>query len=123
MGDGFKILERLIHLTNLRHGVIVSNIANVDTPGFIAKDIKFEQILNDEIIVMKTTNPYHIKNNDYSLLNKVVEGSGQQWVDRNNVELDMEVAKMTENALLFQAAIHMLSTKIKMFKNALRRQS
>lgn len=123
MGDGFKILERLIHLTNLRHGLIVSNIANVDTPDFIAKDIKFEQILNDEIIVMKTTNPYHIKNEDYIFSNKVDEGSGQQWVDRNNVELDMEVAKMTENALLFQAALHMLSTKIKMFKNALRRQS
>ncbi|MGB9715117.1 MAG: flagellar basal body rod protein FlgB [Thermodesulfovibrionales bacterium] len=122
MGDGFKILERLIHFTNLRHGVIVSNIANVDTPNFKARDINFEQILNDEIIEMKTTNPFHIKNENYSLLNKVDEGSGQQWIDRNDVELDMEVAKMTQNALLFQAAIKMLSTKIKMFKNALRRQ-
>jgi flagellar basal body rod protein FlgB len=33
----------------------------------------------------------------------------------------MEVAKMTENALLFQAALHMFSTKIRMFKNAVRR--
>ncbi|NWF51680.1 MAG: flagellar basal body rod protein FlgB [Nitrospirae bacterium] len=122
MGEGFKILERLIHLTNLRHGVIVSNIANVDTPGFIAKDIKFEQILNDEIIEMRVTNPHHIKNESYNFLNMTDEGSGQQWIDRNNVELDMEVAKMTENALLFQGALHMLSTKIKMFKNALRRQ-
>lgn len=123
MGDGFKILERLIHMTNLRHGVIVSNIANVDTPNFKARDINFEQILNDEIIQMKTTNPLHIKNGSYSLLNNVDEVTGQQWVDRNNVELDMEVAKMTENALLFQAALRMLSTKIKMFKNALRRQT
>lgn len=123
MGDGFKILEQLIHLTNIRHGVIISNIANADTPNFKARDINFEQILNDEIIEMKTTNPFHIKNESYSLLNKVDEGAGQQWVDRNNVELDMEVAKMTENALLFQAALRMLSTKIKMFKNALRRQS
>jgi len=91
-------------------------------PGFIAKDIKFEQILNDEIIDLKITNPRHIKSENYSLLDIADEGSGQQWIDRNNVELDMEVAKMTENALLFQAALHMLSTKIKMFKNVLRRQ-
>ncbi|MGE5238707.1 MAG: hypothetical protein ACM3ON_07895, partial [Chloroflexota bacterium] len=34
--------------------------------------------------------------------------TGEPWVDGNTVELDLEVGKMTENALLFQAGITML---------------
>lgn len=122
MGDGFKILENLLRATSLRHGVIASNIANVDTPDYKAKDLTFDQMFNDELIELKTTSPQHIKNMDLGLSEEVRTESGQQWVDKNNVELDMEVAKMTENALLFQATLHMFSTKIRMFKNALRRQ-
>jgi flagellar basal-body rod protein FlgB len=121
MDNGFNILERLIHLTNLRHGVISSNIANADTPDYKAKDLKFEQLLNDELLELKTTCAHHIKNIDLSLSEEVSTDSGQQWADRNDVQLDMEVAKMTENALLFQAALNMFSTKARMFKNALRR--
>jgi flagellar basal-body rod protein FlgB len=121
MGDGFNILERLIHFANLRHGVITSNIANVDTPDYRAKDLKFDQLLNNELIELKTTSTQHIKNIDFSLSYEAETEPGEQWADRNNVTLDMEVAKMTENSLLFQAALHMLSTKFRMFKNALRR--
>ncbi len=120
MDDGFKILEHLIHLSNLRHAVIVSNIANADTPGYRAKDLKFDQLVSDELLELKTTCPDHIKSVNLALSDEVETDSGQQWADKNNVELDMEVAKMTENALLFQAALHMFSTKIQMFKNALR---
>jgi flagellar basal-body rod protein FlgB len=43
------------------------------------------------------------------------------WGDRNNVELDVEVAKMTENSIFFQAASTILSKNISMYKTALRR--
>jgi flagellar basal-body rod protein FlgB len=44
----------------------------------------------------------------------------QSWADKNNVELDQEVAKMTENAMLFEAGVTLLKKKIQMFKNALK---
>ncbi|MEW6569728.1 MAG: flagellar basal body rod protein FlgB [Nitrospirota bacterium] len=123
MGDGFNTLEQLIHLTSLRHGVLSSNIANVATPDYKARDLKFEQFLNNEIMELATTSPKHIKTWEAGLSEEVEVELTQQWADRNNVEPDMEVAKITENALLFQTALHMLSTKIRMFKNALRRQT
>jgi flagellar basal-body rod protein FlgB len=122
MGDGFNVLERLLQATKIRHGVIVSNIANADTPDYKVKDVKFDQLLNSEIIELKKTSPLHITANHFGQSGNVAVESTNQWADRNNVELDMEVAKMTENSLLYQAAIQMLSTKIRMFKNALRRQ-
>lgn len=121
MDNGFNTLEHLLRLTNLRQGVLSSNIANADTPDYKSKDLKFEQLLNNELMELKTTSPRHIRNIDLALSEDVSEEPGQEWADKNNVQLDMEVAKMTENALLFQAALHMFSTKIRMFKNAVRR--
>ncbi|MFN3395590.1 MAG: flagellar basal body rod protein FlgB [Thermodesulfovibrionales bacterium] len=120
MDNGFRILERLLRFTGLRHGVLASNIANADTPGYRAKDIRFQASLEDEIS-LNVTNPAHMKGSNPDSTPVAVTEQGGEWLDRNNVELDVEIAKMTENALLYQAGINMLSTKIRMFKNALRR--
>jgi len=121
MGDGFAALERLLFIASKRHGVIASNIANADTPDYKAKDIKFDTVLEDERIATRVTHPSHIPQEDGLRGGGVVIETRQPWKDRNNVEVDMEVAKMTENALLFQAGITMLSVKMRMFRNALRR--
>jgi flagellar basal-body rod protein FlgB len=118
--DSFKTLEQLIHFTSMRHGVLTSNIANADTPNYKTKDMKFKQTLDDEI-ELKTTDPKHIKTTDNNMSNEIKIETSNTWADGNNVELDMEVAKMTENAMMFQAGISMFTTKIQMFKNALRR--
>ncbi len=117
--DGFKTLEELIHMAGVRHGLLTSNIANVDTPGYKAKDLKFQQTLDNEL-QLAVTSPGHIKTSDNDV-SPVAEETQDTWEDGNNVELDMEVAKMTENAMLFQAGVSMLETKIRMYKNAFRR--
>ncbi len=70
----------------------------------------------------KTTHPKHIKLTGTSSERtvEIPSGDGTLWGDRNNVELDAEIAKMTENALLYETGVKLLSTKIRMFKNALR---
>lgn len=121
MSDGFKVLEGLLYIANARHGVIASNIANVDTPSYRAKDIKFETNLKEEVIALKVTDEKHISNGSLAVAKEARVEENQPWLDENNVELDMEVAKITENALLYQATANMLSSKIKMFKSVLRR--
>ncbi len=121
MSDGFKILEGLLYITKARHSFIASNIANVDTPFYKAKDIKFDMNLKDEVIALKVTTENHIRNTEPVVTTDIKGESNQPWLDENNVELDIEVAKMTENAILYQAGLNMLSSKIKIFKNSLRR--
>lgn len=123
MSDHISILSRLLHTTAIRNGVLSSNIANVDTPGYKAKDVEFEQVLETESSSLVRTSPRHISNGmggsetGSAIVN---ERSGQGWADGNTVELDQEVALLTENALLFQAGVSLLSSKIKMFKNAMK---
>lgn len=122
MDESIKILENIISYTSKRHGVLLSNIANVDTPEYRAKDLFFPKLIEEEGIKLVTTNEKHIKNEPLKdLKEEVIELPNENWDDKNNVELDKEVAKMTENSILYQTGLQMLSTRIRMFKNALRR--
>lgn len=121
MGDIFKTLEGQLRASNLRHGVIASNIANVDTPGYQARDVKFDAALDEATIELRSTQAGHMAPAGQPAGGSVQTDARQPWGDRNNVELDMEVAKMTENAVYFQAATTLLTKNIQMYKAALRR--
>lgn len=120
MGDDIKILERIIYFSTKRQGVLASNIANSDTPGYKARDLDFNYILDTEKHELKATDKKHIKNSSRNLEELKIEAL-PSWGDSNNVELDMEVAKMTENSMMFMGGSTMLSIKFRMLKEALRR--
>ena len=122
MGNDFKILENLLKHTTKRHGVLLSNVANADTPGYKAKDMKFGNVLNNMTLEFKITHHKHIKGDGPEASGEIVSEPEESWLDSNNVEPDVEMAKLVENSMLFEAGINMLSAKIRMFKNALRRQ-
>jgi flagellar basal-body rod protein FlgB len=120
MDKGISVLHKLINAANERQKVISSNLANVDTPGYKAKDVKFGNILSKNI-KLATTDPKHVGNNESAKIDsKMVVESDPSWGDRNNVELSVEVAKMTENALFHEAAVKILNSKIRMYKLAIK---
>jgi flagellar basal-body rod protein FlgB len=119
MSDGIQTLERIVQQASTRNRVLASNIANVDTPNYRAKDVTFSQVLGNEV-AMITTNAKHLQAGPAGTSGEIAPGNGQQWADKNDVEMDQEVAKMTQNAMLFEAGITLLRKKIQMFKSALR---
>ena len=119
MDSGFRILHRLIKAADMRQRVVSSNIANADTPGYKARDVKFGDMLGKEM-KLKSTNPKHVGNeNSNNMSSQLVIEENPSWGDRNNVELNVEMAKMTENSLFHNAAIKLLNSKMKMFKSAI----
>lgn len=119
MSDSIAMIERLLISANMRHQALASNIANVDTPGYRAKDVRFGEILGSEM-ALQSTHPGHQSGGAPGAPAGVVLEESSSWQDRNNVELDQEVAKMTENAMLYQAGVNVLQTRIRMYKSALR---
>ncbi|MCL2102993.1 MAG: hypothetical protein FWH25_03045, partial [Syntrophorhabdaceae bacterium] len=95
--------------------------ANIDTPGYSARELKFCDALSQARIKLWTTHPRHIPSSDNSGGITIGPIRQSHWGDENNVELDMEVAKMTENAISFQAGSSLLSKNIAMYKAAMRR--
>jgi flagellar basal-body rod protein FlgB len=121
MDKGFQVLEQILKTSTFRHKVLASNIANVDTPGYKAKDVTFKAALNNQSMGITTTRSNHI-----SGTNLPKEAGGMtaversSWEDGNNVAMDMELANMTENALLYQAGVTLLTKKFQMYKNAIK---
>jgi flagellar basal-body rod protein FlgB len=122
MDQGFQILEQIIKNATVRHKLLASNVANVDTPGYKAKDLPFQSVLNSQVMGMTRTAPGHLAGNSLEDgVGDVKVEDRTSWEDGNNVSLDMELAKMTENALLYEAGTTLLSKKIQMYKNAIKR--
>ena len=119
MSDAFRILERLVQQAGIRNGVLASNVANVDTPNYKARDVKFSKVLGAEM-GLATTDPRHLGGSESTAASEMRTEEAYPWVDGNNVELDQEVAKMTENAMFFETGVTLLEKKIQMFKNALK---
>jgi flagellar basal-body rod protein FlgB len=122
MDKGFQILEQIIQTATLRHKLLASNIANVDTPGFKAKDLPFNTVLKDQVVGLSRTDPSHMVGSPVQAgVGDVKSEERAPWEDGNNVSLDTELGRMTENALLYEAGTTLLSKKIQMYKNALKR--
>lgn len=120
MDKNFSQLEKILHSTSERQKVLASNIANAETPGYKAKDIKFDTIMGEQM-KLSTTSPRHInKTGSSSSGGKVEVDNRPSWGDGNNVELNNELAKMQENLLRHNAAIKLINKKISMYKSAIR---
>jgi flagellar basal-body rod protein FlgB len=97
-----------------RQKVISSNIANINTPNYKAKDLVFEQELkkaqnkNSDELKLTITNPMHIASFEDTttkpLQPKLVQKSGLKVQnDGNNVNLDREMSDMAKNSVMFNA--------------------
>jgi flagellar basal-body rod protein FlgB len=119
MDKSFGVLHKILQATGARQKILASNIANTETPGYKARDIKFGKLLGKQMKLI-TTKPEHVGNADKNGVNgKIVVRNNASWSDRNNVELNVEIANMQENSLNHNAAIKILNSKIKMYKSAI----
>ncbi len=120
MDKSFRILQKIVQSANTRQKVIASNIANADTPGYKARDVKFDDFLKNEMKLLTTSAKHITGKKDAGVSGELITEGSLSWGDGNNVELNAEVAKMTENSLRHDAAIKILNSKIRMFRNAIR---
>jgi flagellar basal-body rod protein FlgB len=105
-----------------RHELIASNVANVDTPNYKAKDLKFDRILSDKMegIRMKRTHEKHMDNSSGSVLNnEIVEDPNPGRPDGNNVNIDDELLKLSENNIQYNVSVQLMSKKLQHIKDAI----
>jgi flagellar basal-body rod protein FlgB len=114
-----------LQLREQRTAVLASNIANVDTPNFKARDLDFSSVMAaTEINNMRTSNSRH-----FSIgAGQALAGEGMvkyrmpnsASVDGNTVEISTENALFTENSMRYQATTTFLNQRIKGIMSALR---
>lgn len=121
--------ETALGLRAYRQQLIASNIANADTPGYKAVDIDFGEALsiaqsmtNTSPLMLSTTASSHIPGQiqpsapTYPLK---YHTPYQQSADGNTVEMDVERAKFSENAVMYQFSMDRVSGHFKMIMEML----
>ena len=104
-----------------RQSVAASNLANLDTPGYRARTVSFEDALEGELAAggMSRTNPRHLSTTTPAEgVEREIEGL-QSRRDGNNVQLDRELLALTRAAGSFSAAQTALAAKFRLVRYAI----
>ena len=121
----FLALERTLNIVQQRHTHISSNISNLDTPNYRAKDIDFKGALAKALesaheIDLVRTNPGHIAlGMNPAHRAEPFEEKGE-WTGFNWVNIDKEMTKLIENNLIYRTTIETLLRKIAILKEVIR---
>ncbi len=116
-----RLMEDRLSLSARRQEVVASNIANIDTPGYVAKNLSFEHILRESMkpkLRLVNSHASHISPPEPE---EVLEREmAQATIELTGpVELEEEMAKLARNNLEYQFIATMLSKKFALLKLAL----
>ncbi len=119
-----KLLQKVLDLRTKNQQVIGSNIANSETPGYSSKSLIFENELKNAVfgnsLQPTISHPGHFPISEQNLeqvSGKVARQKDTSSVgDGNSVSPDMEMIKLSENQILYEAAATMLNKKLAMLK-------
>jgi flagellar basal-body rod protein FlgB len=122
----FSMLRERMTWLNQRQDVLAQNVANADTPAYVARDLRaldFDKAMQSESSGgrMMTTNTRHIsiapqqmsKFEDYETPDQESNPNG------NAVSLEQEMIKVSETQAEFQAAANLYAKTMTMMKTAI----
>lgn len=110
------------HALNLRverAHVLAGNLANVDTPGYLARDYDFKSALADTERRLQRGGSESFATNSPQALYRVPM---QPSLDGNTAELGTEQALFAANAMDFQTSLTFLNMKLSGLKSAIEGQ-
>lgn len=126
--QSLSVFSQALNLRTQRHQVLASNIANADTPNYKARDFGFETAMQNALsgrsdvgrVDMARTSAGHIERSgaggsaDFKYRSET-----QSAVDGNTVDMDVERAQITENAMQYQILTQLITNKFQGIRSAL----
>ncbi|HXR96018.1 MAG TPA: flagellar basal body rod protein FlgB [Rhizomicrobium sp.] len=125
----FSLLRQRMSWLNQRQTVLSENVANADTPGYVARDLKpldfshaLESMNQNRVTGLTVTNPRHIAA-------QTTSGSGDFGTtdtpdveanpSGNSVSLEQEMIKVSDTQMQFQAAANLYGKAMNLMKTAI----
>ncbi len=110
----FDLIRNLLDATAARQRVTSQNIANVNTPGYKAREVNFEDQLARALARPGDSNGILDLAPEVRFQDGLVER-----LDGNNVDIDRELGRSQKNTLLHNTYVRILSTKISTLRSAI----
>jgi len=122
-----NVLNKAADASWKRNEVIANNIANVSTPGYKRKDIKFEGYLKHEIMKNGISGGdlnKRVANVDLANLETKVytdQAELSYRLDGNNVDINTENANLAENQIRYYTLLNSMTQEFSRIKSVLSR--
>jgi len=123
-----RLLGKVLDLRTANQQVIATNIANAETPRYSPARMDFSQELRSAVagtaLSPVSSQPGHIPLQPTSI--EAVQGTISRTPDQtgigdaNGVSVDQEMLRLSENQLLYEAAVQMLNKKLNLLKYVVR---
>lgn len=123
LDQAWRFQQQALALLNKRQQILASNVANADTPGYLARDIDFAAQLNAALardggaapLSLTLTSGRHIAasaaaSDSGALLYRIPD---QPAADGNTVDMDRERVNFADNSVRYASGLTILGTQIK----------
>ena len=123
--DSLDFQGQALQLRSERQRLIASNIANADTPGYIARDMDFARTLQAATSTLpsasslSTSHAGHIGAGAPGLSGGLAGSAltyatpSQTNLDRNTVDMDRERASFADNAIKYEATLRFINSNVR----------
>jgi flagellar basal-body rod protein FlgB len=108
-------LAEALTLRQKRHEVIASNLANVETPGFKAKELDFGTALKDAFAANVEETPKPL----FPSTRVVEDLDAPPRADGNTVDVDLQMAKLSANAGEYDGLARILGKRLGLVRQAI----
>jgi flagellar basal-body rod protein FlgB len=112
----FPFIENVLSWTAKRQQALSSNIANMDTPGYVAKDYSFREQLSG--MAMASTSESHIAIQSESTV-QMVKMDAPMKKNGNSVDLEQNMTELTKNALQYITLVQYLNQRLKTLRSSI----
>lgn len=131
LDKAFGVLPSAVLIKARRAELLASNLANIDTPNYKARDFYFTKVLAEaedliDRLDLSRTNPGHLSNKPDKekalkpeLLYRI---PAQPSLDGNTVDPQLERAAFAENTMHYQSTLEFLDRRVAGLRSALRKE-
>lgn len=129
--DTLNFHGQALSLRSERQRLLASNIANADTPGYVARDMNFAQALREATgastngaAALATSKAGHLPGNAGARgeANLLYANVSQTNLDRNTVDMDRERANFADNSVKYEATLRFINGNVRTMLEAIKGQ-
>ena len=131
MIQSLEFQSQALVLRSERQRLLASNIANADTPGYVARDLDFRRALltatgsGDRLALAPTGRPGSVAlgstdNTNLDESDLVYTRTSQDGLDNTQVDMERERHSWAENAVQYEATLRFINTQARALMEAMK---
>ena len=129
--DTLNFQTEALVLRSERQRLIASNIANADTPGYVARDMDFASALRQATGEMASTGQMKTSASGHLQMPAGLRADAtlryatpsQTNLDRNTVDMDRERASFADNSVKYEATLRFINGNVRTMLDAIKGQA